>query len=188
MGERQDAVAKNREGVRLLAARDHKGAIAAFSEAISLDPNFSTSYRNRATAFEKAGKFTESAADLAKLRTTLGGPRTDISESEVHTSLAPEGVFLGGIIGGILFVYIGAYLFVMVGAVAGAVIGGKRGGFVSGLWYFFIGAFAAGFVVNTVAYSLGEVLVGIAVVIVCALFGGMAGSIRGAMHRVTGKP
>ena len=91
-------------------------------------------------------------------------------------------------IGGILFAYIGAYFFVMVGAVAGAVIGGKRGGFVSGLWYFFIGAFAAGFVVNTVAYSLGEVLVGIAVVIVCALFGGMAGSIRGAMHRVTGKP
>ena len=47
-----DAVARNDEGVRLLHAGDYEGAVAAFTEALAMDPDFETAYRNRASAFE----------------------------------------------------------------------------------------------------------------------------------------
>jgi tetratricopeptide (TPR) repeat protein len=58
------AVAENDEGVRLLGSRDYEGAVAAFSKAIDLNPDFETAYRNRSQALRKLGRMAEAKSDL----------------------------------------------------------------------------------------------------------------------------
>ena len=58
------AVAENDEGVRLLGSRDYEGAVAAFSKAIDLNPDFETAYRNRSRALRKLGRFAKAKSDL----------------------------------------------------------------------------------------------------------------------------
>jgi len=60
-----------REGWRLFLAGDYEGAIAAYSEAIALDPNFETAYRERSVAFRRLGhKNREEARIQAQNQTT----------------------------------------------------------------------------------------------------------------------
>ena len=51
-----DAVAKNDEGMRLWHVRDYEGALAAFTDAITLNPNFEVAYLNRASLYRIAIK------------------------------------------------------------------------------------------------------------------------------------
>ena len=65
-GPRKDAVAKNSEGLGLLTAGDYEGAIAAFGEAIALEPDWETVYRNRAEAHRRLGWKGPAAADAQR--------------------------------------------------------------------------------------------------------------------------
>jgi tetratricopeptide (TPR) repeat protein len=57
------AIAKNDEGIRLLDSGDYEGAVAAFDEALTLDPSFAAAYRNRSAALRKLGRVQEADAD-----------------------------------------------------------------------------------------------------------------------------
>ena len=63
-----DNLSKNAEGVRLLLAAKYEEAIAAFSEAIDLDPEYISAYRNRAEAYGKLKRDREAEADNEKVR------------------------------------------------------------------------------------------------------------------------
>jgi tetratricopeptide (TPR) repeat protein len=61
-----DAIAKNDEGMRLLNAEDFEGAVAAFSAALTLYPDFEAAYRNRADALRRLRRVQEAEADSDK--------------------------------------------------------------------------------------------------------------------------
>ena len=59
----QRAADKVDEGARLLSAGDYEGAIAAYTEAIDLDPSFGWAYYYRAEARKRLGMLSKSEAD-----------------------------------------------------------------------------------------------------------------------------
>ena len=88
MSEDQDAIAKNDEGVRLLNAGDFEGAVAAFSAAITLDPDFEAAYRNRANALHRLGRYQEAQADSDKAESakTVGPDEPAHTEAQRNRS------------------------------------------------------------------------------------------------------
>jgi len=62
VGER--AVAKNKEGHRMLETGDLEGAGRAFTEAIASDPDYAEAYRNRAEVFRRLGDERDARVDF----------------------------------------------------------------------------------------------------------------------------
>jgi len=83
MANQKDAVAKNDEGVRLLQAGDDEGAIAAFSEALAVDPNLTVAYRNRAAVYRRLGRLKE-----AKVDSEINASFLDQTAGETHWRLS----------------------------------------------------------------------------------------------------
>ena len=88
-------MAKNNQGMQLLRAGDPEGALAAFDEAIEVDPEFVYAYRNRAEAFKKLGRELESRADLEKadslIPSTLSvSTQQLLKEGEAHRARAKK--------------------------------------------------------------------------------------------------
>ena len=65
-GPRKEAVEKNGEGLDLFGAAHYERAIAAFSEAISLEPEWEVIYRNRAEAHRRQGREASATEDIRK--------------------------------------------------------------------------------------------------------------------------
>ena len=64
MRPRQDASAKTEEGRRLFQAGDDEGAVAAFSEAVSLYPRSLTAYSLRSQVYHRLGQPVNATADM----------------------------------------------------------------------------------------------------------------------------
>ncbi len=73
------ATANNDKGVALLNSGDYEGAVAAFSRAIELNPDFVTFYRNRSQALRRLGRMAEAASDRRAIlrRSRRPGDRSD---------------------------------------------------------------------------------------------------------------
>ena len=69
MSTEPDPVKKNDDGLRLRQVGDIEGAVEAFTQAITLNPNFESAYRNRAEAFRRLGKTDQATGDLDKAET-----------------------------------------------------------------------------------------------------------------------
>lgn len=71
---------KNAEGYRLLLDGDLEGAVAAFTEAIAIDPRLESAYWNRAEAYRRVGRGREAESDsreaerLARIAEYRGRP------------------------------------------------------------------------------------------------------------------
>ena len=64
----EDARDKRHEADKLLQARDYEGAITAFTEAISLNPDVIGAYNKRARAYRQLGRKGEAEADFEMVR------------------------------------------------------------------------------------------------------------------------
>jgi Flp pilus assembly protein TadD len=58
-------------GLRLLRTWDYGGAIRAFTEALSLNPDLVEAYEKRAFAFRRLGREREADRDIATSRVVL---------------------------------------------------------------------------------------------------------------------
>ena len=72
-GRSREAAAKSEEGVRLMQMGDLERAVAAFTEAIALDPKLYDAYRRRAVALRRLDRAEEAEADSRKADSLLGG-------------------------------------------------------------------------------------------------------------------
>ena len=98
------AVAKNDEGVRLLDSGDYEGAVAAFTEAIDLNPDFKTAYRNRSQALRKLGRMAEANSDFDRQQKISRGP--GFKEPGPPMTPGLVGIIVGVMISSLLFVVI----------------------------------------------------------------------------------
>ena len=74
---RAEAMTRVNEGIRFVRAREYESSVAAFTEAIELDPSFIGALRSRADAYTKLGKHQEARADLALVESrTPKAPRS----------------------------------------------------------------------------------------------------------------
>ena len=60
--------AKNSEGLRLEQTGDYEGAVQAFTEALTLNPESAAAHRNRAEALRRLGREAEAQVDLEKVK------------------------------------------------------------------------------------------------------------------------
>ena len=101
------AVAKNDEGVRLLDSGDYEGAVAAFTEAIDLNPDFVTAFtanRNRSQALRKLGRMAEANSDFDRQQKISRGP--GFKEPGPPMTPGLVGIIVGVMISSLLFVVI----------------------------------------------------------------------------------
>ena len=103
------AWSKNVAGERL--ARDQKSeeAIAAFTEAIDLDPKLAVAYKNRAQAYEAIGRWEEADADKKTLKSLVGdqyefGRDYSTTDEDNEGSSATRHMVIGGLffVGGVI--------------------------------------------------------------------------------------
>lgn len=65
-GGKDAAIAYNNRGVVYSDRREYENAIADFSKAIELDPNYAIAYNNRGLAHHGRGEYARAIADFAK--------------------------------------------------------------------------------------------------------------------------
>ena len=83
--------AKNSEGLRLEQTGDYEGAVQAFTEALTLNPESAAAHRNRAEALRRLGREAEAQVDLEKVKAKadLG----DVDRRGAEESSGDGGVF-----------------------------------------------------------------------------------------------